>query len=470
MFYKANLFFIFFCCASISFSQNFTISNEIKLDNGDNYSVMGKYTDRYLFMTINNNSNVKVQSFNENLIWLNTKELKLESKKISVIDNLVGKKNFFLFYTLKQKQKIYIKASKFDSKCNILDSTTFMISEIKNFTPKVEIKFSDDKSKTLVYFFEEKNVFHGCIFENDSFKKLQEVNFTLKSFDDETESLDVIISNNAEIFLIDQNLLERDSKRETSVFKYKNELLKILKVKIPARKISSTKVLYDNINEKLIVCGLQNSKDNYKPNNVYAMIVNSALDTFSFSVDFTQELISLANGKLNSKKSGIEDLVIENVILRKDGGFLVVAEQQKSIERLNNSFRSGIHTDMPSSFFDYYYDNMVFVSFSPSGKCDWQNTFFKKQVSHNDGAAFSSYFLHKRNDALRFIFNDEIENETTISEYNVMPNGRLQRNSVFSTMGKKLLLRFRTGIQINANESVIVSESRNKLHLVRIVF
>jgi hypothetical protein len=465
-----SILLLLFLMPSSSFCQSFTVSKDFRLDNGDSYSVLGKYADSYLFMTINDNNNVKVQSFNENLIWLNSKEIKLESKKAIIVDNLIGKKNFSLFYTIKLKHKIYLKARKFDSKCNTVDSTTAFIADIKNFTPKLEIKYSDDKSKSLIYYFKEQNKFHGCVFDNDSFKVIKEFDLTLKSYDDYDDNLEIVLSNTGEIYLVNQNLEERVSKRESIIYSIKEGVLKETTIKIPVKYVQSSKVLFDNVNQKLIICGLHSPKDITKSNSVFALFLSTNLDTFFCSNEFTPELNALANGKISTKNNGVEDLVLDNIVLRKDGGFLIIAEQQKTIQRLNSNLRVGMQIDNNTNFFDYYYDNVVLISISPSGICDWQNAFFKKQLSHNDDAVFSSYYLHKKNDSIRLMFNDEIENETTISEYNISPNGRLQRNSVFSTIDKKLLLRFHTGIQLNSNESIIVSESRKKINLLRISF
>ena len=90
----------------------------------------------------------------------------------------------------------------------------------------------------------------------------------------------------------------------------------------------------------------------------------------------------------------------------------------------------------------------------------------KKQYSQDDNAAFSSFFLLKTPTALRLIFNDEIRNENTVSEYVIRGDGNFDRNSVMSTESQNIRLRFRDALQVDANALIIPSERRNRLRLV----
>ena len=81
---------------------------------------------------------------------------------------------------------------------------------------------------------------------------------------------------------------------------------------------------------------------------------------------------------------------------------------------------------------------------------------------------YSSYFLFKTPSSLRFLFNDEVKYENTVSEYVLKGNGQAERNSLLSTENLKLRLRFRDAIQVDANELIIPSERRNRLRLVRL--
>ena len=68
------------------------------------------------------------------------------------------------------------------------------------------------------------------------------------------------------------------------------------------------------------------------------------------------------------------------------------------------------------------------------------------------------------------LFNDEIKYETTCSEYVLSPAGDFDRNSLLTTDGQNLRLRFRDALQVSAGECLVPSEFRNKLRLVLLRF
>ena len=119
---------------------------------------------------------------------------------------------------------------------------------------------------------------------------------------------------------------------------------------------------------------------------------------------------------------------------------------------------------------DYYYDNIFAVSLSLDGTTHWKSIFYKKQSSQDDEARYCSYFLVKTPSALRFLFNDEIERSTTVSEYVLNGNGQTERHAIMNTEGQDINLRFRDALQVSANEVIVPSDDRRRVKLVKIQY
>lgn len=83
---------------------------------------------------------------------------------------------------------------------------------------------------------------------------------------------------------------------------------------------------------------------------------------------------------------------------------------------------------------------------------------------------FFFIFVLSTSDYLRIIFNDEIKNESTVSEYILLPTGEYLRKSILNTTSQNLYLRIKDAVQINANTLLVPSESNGKMNLVRISF
>ena len=94
----------------------------------------------------------------------------------------------------------------------------------------------------------------------------------------------------------------------------------------------------------------------------------------------------------------------------------------------------------------------------------------KRQYSNDDEAVYSSYFLFKNPSALRILYNDEIRNENTVSEYILNGAGDITRRSLMSTDNQKLKLQIKNAVQISSNEVVIPSVRGKKLKLVRLTY
>jgi hypothetical protein len=117
---------------------------------------------------------------------------------------------------------------------------------------------------------------------------------------------------------------------------------------------------------------------------------------------------------------------------------------------------------------DYYFDDIFVACFSPNGEKQWENILRKKQFSQDDDGLYSSFFIFSNRSFLRILFNDEIKNESTVSQYLLLPDGRINRKSVLNTSNTKLNLRITDAIQIDETTLIVPSENNGKMSLVRL--
>jgi hypothetical protein len=167
---------------------------------------------------------------------------------------------------------------------------------------------------------------------------------------------------------------------------------------------------------------------------------------------------------------GIQHLQVRKLQLRRDGGTVLFCERNHFIERGLSSARSSFWNSVPRRVVDYFFDDIVVITNMPDGKVHWRTILHKKQYSQDDEGIFSSFFLMLGERRIRLLFNDQILNENTCSSYLVNPDGSYSRESILNTEDRKLRLRFRDAMQINAQELVVPSEYNGKLQLVRVEF
>jgi len=184
---------------------------------------------------------------------------------------------------------------------------------------------------------------------------------------------------------------------------------------------------------------------------------------------FDDGFVSDLEGKEIKQNRGLTEVHIHNIILRKDGGMLILGEENRNTTRFSSTVPRMGFDNVSRSTIDYYYNDIFAISVHPDGEEHWKKVLYKKQYSQDDDGAYSSFFLFKTPTNLRLIFNDEIKFENTVSEYLIKGTGDNERHSLLSTELLKLRLRFRDAIQISGDKMVVPSERRGQLRVAKII-
>lgn len=117
------------------------------------------------------------------------------------------------------------------------------------------------------------------------------------------------------------------------------------------------------------------------------------------------------------------DYSLDELILRSDGGAVLIAEQYY-VER--DDYFNNPYGFYPGGFYDpffysnrfdgrqtdfyYNYNDIIVVNIKPNGEMEWASRIPKQQETRNDGGYYSSYAMSIVRDKLYFIYNDDIRN------------------------------------------------------------
>jgi hypothetical protein len=99
---------------------------------------------------------------------------------------------------------------------------------------------------------------------------------------------------------------------------------------------------------------------------------------------------------------------LNDLILRSDGGAVIVAEQYFVYQRTERMWDGTLRFD---EF--YNYNDIIVVNIRPDGSMEWAVRIPKRQETMNDGGYYSSYAMAVVRDRLYFIFNDNSRNYTS---------------------------------------------------------
>jgi len=106
------------------------------------------------------------------------------------------------------------------------------------------------------------------------------------------------------------------------------------------------------------------------------------------------------------KEAELYKYSLDDLILRSDGGAVLVAEQYYVYEDRNRDF----YSQRFNTTYYYNYNDIIVVNIRPDGEIEWASRIPKRQRTVNDGGYFSSYAMSITRGKLYFVYNDNARN------------------------------------------------------------
>jgi hypothetical protein len=189
----------------------------------------------------------------------------------------------------------------------------------------------------------------------------------------------------------------------------------------------------------LVCCGFYSDKGTYSIKGSFYLRLDARTREFSsrhfqpFEFDFLTELMSEKNrqkakeaeeNKDRRRSPELYNYSLDDLILRSDGGAVLVAEQYfVEQETYRDYYPGGFYPygGFYSPFYynrynnyqtDYYYNynDIIVVNIRPTGEIEWAARIPKFQETRNDGGYYSSYAMSTVRDRFYFLFNDDARN------------------------------------------------------------
>jgi hypothetical protein len=238
---------------------------------------------------------------------------------------------------------------------------------------------------------------------------------------------------------------------------------------IPAEKsISTLGIAFDNFNNQLVLAGFYIERESNAGTGIfYATIDITTNDELKFSTKVIegQNSTNLKRERSLSSGTGIMDYPIERIVIRNDGGAIIVAEAAYTTEySYYDSFSQSFTQRL-----EYHFENVVVISVNKDATVDWSAIVEKNQVSLDDEGVFSSFCPLLNSEQFLVLYNNDISKRNKIIPASINRKGIV-------TIGKPapasdgLILLPRSGKQVSENEMVVPAYKKRDLHLVRFTF
>lgn len=345
---------------------------------------------------------------------------------------------------------------------------------------KVRFIYSSDQQRAMVILKE--NLDHGKILLHvasldSNLRPISSKNLSIEYTNAELAIEEYKISNSGNLaFLGFLNKKERDKdgdkKRisEYHLFSLKDgeEKISDLPVKTGEKSLNQAGLVIDNMHNLAVVMGFFSDLNSMTGTGIFYCSLdfskNPSLEIKTHALEGNQHT-QMIGERNNSNDNGISNYPIQKIILRNDGGAVVIAEAAYTSEYSYYDY----FTQSLIRHTDYHFDNVIIVSVNKDCSVDWSAVIHKRQESTDDGGMFSSFCPLINSDEIMIIYNRDVERNQSVHA-SIITNRGEQREVEVVKNGEHLAMLPSWGKQISENELVIPVYQKKKLFLAKIIF
>jgi len=489
--------------ADVKASRRSTITDMIGFDERGFYALKGSYS---LFQ-----SSSEIQFYDKNFALMSEEDFKpvVGDRKSTVNNIIMWNKEIYVFHNYKDgKTKLNtLYVQKVDKKSLTLTNEITEIASI-DFSGKMKFNagsfssaISRDSTKLLVYYQlpydngePERFGFHVY---DSNMKEIWSKDIILPYEEELFQVADFTMGDDGSVYLTGKLYNEKVKNKvrgqvnyKYMILSYKNngEDFKEYEMSLGDKFITDVKIAVLN-NGDIACAGFYSDRGTYSmKGSCYLRIDGSTgsilhTSTNEFGIDFlTQNLTERQEKKVKKKEAkgkNIElfDYDLDNLIIRDDGGVVLIGEQYfvRVVTTTTTTANGGTTT---RTDYHYYYNDIVVVNINPDGDIEWTQKIAKRQHSVNDGGYFSSYALMVYKDKLYFFFNDNPRNlsytgsgkvyympfkKSVVTMVEVNGRGDITRESLFSMKEAEVMTRPKVCEQISPDKMILFGQYK-KMH------
>jgi len=260
------------------------------------------------------------------------------------------------------------------------------------------------------------------------------------------------------------------------------------------RVLDEIKLKIDNNNKRFILTGFYYKQKRGNIEGLYTVVWDKQTDSKvrETVTVFNDELRTLAKSSEENIKMAFNDFFIKNIIVERDGGFLLVSESEYTTSRGStfnrwdymygyNPYLSPV--DYYSPLYNPYYqnrygygpatrfnsENILVLSFDKDGNLEWTNVIPKSQYDDESDNPISHHVMNTGGE-VHFLYNQYERRTLLLCDQSISPEGKLTRYPTLRNLDKGYDFMPRYGKQISSNQIVIPCLYRNYLCFAKIDF
>jgi hypothetical protein len=219
---------------------------------------------------------------------------------------------------------------------------------------------------------------------------------------------------------------------------------------------------------------------------------------YTSSTTFSEEMRNDAKSE-GSPKTAFNDFYVQNILIKKNGGFAIAAESVYSSTRgsYNNrwdyynypylspygyynyyAYTSPIYSyyypwyrygGMPMQINRFYADNIAIMSFDSTANLQWSNVIHKSQYDdYTDN--FIGYGTLNTGQRFHFLYNESEKRTLLLTDQSITPDGQVSHAPTLHELSKDYQFMPRFSKQVSSHELIIPCQYRNFICFAKVEF
>ena len=469
-------------------AQKVTYSDYDKEDNKDmNFEIIGKMSGNYVIYK-NIRWKHRITLLNNEMELKENISLDFMPDKTFNVDFIIYPDFFYMVYQYQKKNILYCMSVKMDGNGKkitepvLIDTTRIpVLADNKIYTTIC----SEDKQKIVVFKVHKKSdnyTIVSMLYDNNF--QLLHKNRQGISLDDRRDNYDNFAVDNDGNFVFTKDT--KTGSRESS--SYLNlvtlapteDTFAYHPINLEKHFIDEISMKPDNMNKRYLIYALYSKKSRGSIEGLFttAWVRMNNLPTATSFIPINDSIRDEAKQE-GQLRFALDDFFIRQSVLKKDGGYILIAEDYSAQVR-NNGFNSWNRWDnnpyyySPNSYYyynryygyyrpmssfsnqqstRYYYNNILILSIDKFGREEWSRVIHKDQYD-DDNDNFLSYSTMTSGGEIHFLFNTNNKNQI-IADNSITPYGEIHRNPTLKSLEKGYEFMPRLSKQITAKQIIV---------------
>lgn len=490
---------------SSSFGQRIVYSEPERDDSRRmNFEIIGKVGGNFLvYKQIRNKNYVSV--YNNDMEQTAKEELDyVPEDRLINVDFFPYTDFSYMVYQYQKKNVVYCEAVRINgsgkkaSDIITLDTSHIGFSASNKIYSTIS---SEDKSKLMVYKINSRNrskfIITTLLFDKE-WEMLNRSRFVLP-MEENNDYLDEFnIDNEGDLVFTKFNRNHNETVSTTNLMWKPAQSDSLMNIVIPHKDILLDKIYIkvDNANRRYFLTSFyyKQKRGNVEGFYFYVWDKEARMPVMENSVVLGDEIRREAKGDANAKMA-FNDYFIRNIIVKRDGGFIINTEAFYTTSRIGSWNRWNYLYGMPYSTNDYYTtysplystwwwrnrygnssqavryhaDNVTILSFDKTGRLQWSNVIHKEQFD-DEGDDRISFQVANTGSQIHYIFNIDEKRSLLLNDFMLSPDGQINHNPTLKNLDRGYEFLPKYGKQVSSYQVIIPCFYRNYICFAKLEF